>query len=1188
MRYVFGDYSLDTQRYELCWAGTRVKLQPKVFEVLTYLIEHRERLVSKRELLEQLWPQQFVGEATLISCIRMVRQAVGDTGQAQRVVQTFHGRGFRFVAVLKGHHHERRESIMPPYPATPSQLEPPGNPATSERVVPDDQVQGVPERPTAPVVDAEHKSVTVLCAGMAEATALASQLGPEPMYRLMQACFATAHRVMLQYGGTLTHIAGDGFVALFGAPLADEDHARRAILAAVALQQALQEYQESKSPAVPLGIGVHTGPVVVGCLGEESHRPYTAVEETVDVANRLRQLAVPGVILLSAATQQLVRDEVQVDNADTVEKGGRVSPIQVYQVQSVTRRRSGVLGQGGRALSQFVGCEWEMAMLHERLRHVIQGQGQAIGIAGEPGIGKSRLLYEFAQSLHARPVTYGEGHCLAYARATPYLPIQELLRQLCGITEVDSSEAITTKLHAYLGTVGMTPADEAPYLLQVLGVAAEGDPLAAHDPRAIKAQTFATLQQFCLSISRRQALILAVENLHWIDPTSEEWLTSLVERIAGAAILVLVTYRPGYRPAWLAQSYATQLALPRLTADDSLVLVQSVPQSTHLPERLQQAIVRTAAGNPFFLEELARAGGEHGREHPTRTIPDTIQGVLAARIDRLPPAAKRLLQAAAVIGPQVSVPLLQAISEMPEDTLTGSLRHVQAAEFLYETHLVPEPVYTFTHALTQEVAYQSLLHKRRRAIHAQIVDALERLYPGRLDEHVDQLAHHAFRGEVWDKALLYGRQAGGNAMERSAYREAVVSLEQALVATQHLPEQRDTLAQALDLCVALRNALLILREPRRGFDYLRQAVPLAEGLGDHRQLGEFDRTMIHTMIHACWSIGEYDDAIAHSQRALTLAAASGDVFEQAVANGLLGTIYCSLGDYRGAMDVLRRAIGSLTGELLYKRSRTTIADSVRARAWLVRCLAELREFAEGIAWGEEAARIAGAAANPSGTVFSQSRLGHLVLQQGDLEHAMAVLESAHAHCRAADIQLYLPEIMACLGLAYAMSGRIAEALHLLDQIVVRDKSGGGGSSLMTKLGEAYLVAGRAEHANGLAERALILSRDRKERGNQAWAQRLLADIAARREPPDADQAEAHYRQALALAEECSMRPLQAHCHLGLGTLHTTMSRREQARAELSTAITLYRAMAMTFWLPGARAALAGVARSGSPDSGSGS
>jgi class 3 adenylate cyclase len=589
------------------------------------------------------------------------------------------------VAEIEVRGQERRESAMPPSPARPTPLEPQGSPVSSGPVfVPDDNERVEPERPTAAAVEAEHKAVTVLCAGPVEATALAAELGPEAMHRLLQACLATAQQVMPQYGGTLTHIAGDGFVALFGAPRAHEDHALRGILAAVALQQALQASQVSVSSAVPLGIGVHTGPVVVGSLGAESQRLYTAAGETIELAGRMRQLAAPGAILLSTATQQLVQAEVQVDEGGTLGVTGSAAPGPVYRVRKITRRRSGVLGRGGRALSRFVGRERELAMLHARLQHATQGQGQVLGITGEPGIGKSRLLYEFAQSLHELPVTYCEGHCLAYGGATPYLPVQDLLRQLCGVAETDGPEAITMKVHACLAGVGLAPADEAPYLLQVLGVAADTDPLATRDPRAIRARTFATLQQVCLASSRRQALILAVENLHWIDPTSEEWLTSLVERVAGTAILVLVTYQPGYRPAWLGHSYATQLALLRLTSDDSMVLVQSVPQTEPLPERLRQEIVGKAAGNPFFLEELTRAVVEHSGLPATLRIPDTIQAVLAARIDRLPPIAKRLLQAAAVISSQVAVPLLQAITAVSDDTLASTLRHLQAAEFLYE------------------------------------------------------------------------------------------------------------------------------------------------------------------------------------------------------------------------------------------------------------------------------------------------------------------------------------------------------------------------------------------------------------------------------------------------------------------------------------------------------------------------
>jgi tetratricopeptide (TPR) repeat protein len=469
------------------------------------------------------------------------------------------------------------------------------------------------------------------------------------------------------------------------------------------------------------------------------------------------------------------------------------------------------------------------------------------------------------------------------------------------------------------------------------------------------------------------------------------------------------------------------------------------------------------------------------------------------------------------------------------------------------------------------VAYGSLLPERRLILHARIVEALETLAGERLADHVERLAAHAFRGEVWDKALLYCRQAGVKAMGRSAYWEAVVFWEQALAAAQQLPKQRDTLAQALDLCVDLRYALQLVGELKRGFEYLRQAATLAEGLGEHRRLGE----LYLSIIHACWSMGEYDDAMAYSQRTQALAAASGNGFEQAVANGLLGTVYFSLGDYRRAIAVLRQFIASLTGELLYRRFGALI-HSVRARAWLVSCLAELGEFAEGCAWGEEAVRIAKEAANPSGAIFAQSRLGHLVLQQGALERALAVLEPVYAHCRAADIPLFLSGITVDLGLAYALSGRAAEALHLIDQVMVHEETGTGGSSGMLRLGEVYLLVGRPENASQLAERALVLSRDRKERGNQAWALRLLGATALHDNPPDVALAETHYRHALALAAELGMRPLVAHCHAGLGTLYTTTGRWEQARAELSVAIELYRVMEMPFWLTQAEATLAQV------------
>jgi tetratricopeptide (TPR) repeat protein len=409
---------------------------------------------------------------------------------------------------------------------------------------------------------------------------------------------------------------------------------------------------------------------------------------------------------------------------------------------------------------------------------------------------------------------------------------------------------------------------------------------------------------------------------------------------------------------------------------------------------------------------------EHDSEPVTRGIPDTIQAVIAARIDRLPPPAKRLLQAAAVIGLQVSVPLLQGISEMPEDIITGSLRHLQSAEFLYETRLVPEPAYAFTHVLTQEVAYGSLLHERRCAIHTQTVAALERLYADRLPESVEQLAHQAFQGERWDKAFAYSRQAGDKAMGCSAYREVIVCFEQASVVLRHLPEERETLAQGVDLLRELYSALVQFGEFRRGMEYLREAETLAEKLGDQRRLGQ----ILSSMTHSFWTVGNYDDAIACGQRALALTAANGDIVNQSIALSYLGTVYFHLGDYRRAIDELRRALTTFEGEWCHERFGMSMLHSVRVRTWLTDCLREVGDFAEGRTCGEEAVRIAEAAGHLGSTLRPQSKLGSLALVQGDLPRAISVLGHALAQCHAAHVPLYVSGIAASFGVGICAVG----------------------------------------------------------------------------------------------------------------------------------------------------------------------
>jgi tetratricopeptide (TPR) repeat protein len=531
------------------------------------------------------------------------------------------------------------------------------------------------------------------------------------------------------------------------------------------------------------------------------------------------------------------------------------------------------------------------------------------------------------------------------------------------------------------------------------------------------------------------------------------------------------------------------------------------------------------------------------------------------------------LQTAAVIGTEVPLPLLQAIAELPEDAIYRGLAHLQAAEFLYETRLFPEREYTFKHALTHEVAYGSMLQERRRALHARIVEALEGLAGNQVGEQVERLAYHALRGEVWDKALLYSRQAGAKAVARSAHREAVACFEQALAALAQLPERRDTLEQAIDLRFDLRNALQPLSEHARIFDCLHAAEPLAERLGDPQRLGRLAS-------YLCFYfsvIGEHDRAMASGRRALTLATTSGAFDVQVIAQTFLGQAYYAVGDFQQALDCMRRAIALLPGELYSARLGLPVLPAAIVRGCMAWGLAELGDFAAAASMGEDAVRLVETVAHPPSMAVALAFVGLVYCRQGDVHTAIRVLEKGLALSQTANI-LAFPIIATRLGAAYALAGRAAEALPLLDQTLERVAPGSRmpflHALLLTELSEALLLVGRVDEASALAERLLDLSRTHTGHGYQAHALRLLGEVARRREPPDVAPAAAHYRQALTLAEAVGMRPLQAHCHLGLGTLYARSGQRQQAQAELSAAIDLYRALEMPFWLPQAEVAQA--------------
>jgi tetratricopeptide (TPR) repeat protein len=593
-------------------------------------------------------------------------------------------------------------------------------------------------------------------------------------------------------------------------------------------------------------------------------------------------------------------------------------------------------------------------------------------------------------------------------------------------------------------------------------------------------------------------------------------------------------------------------------------------------------------GNPFFLEETVRTlvetkalEGLPGRYRLTQPlqslqVPSSVQTVLAARIDRLSSEDKRLLQTASVVGKHVPFALLQGIAELSDDMLRGALDRLQAAEFLYESGLFPDLEYTFKHALTHEVTYGSLLADRRRALHAAVVETMERVYAGRLAEHVEQLAHHALRGEVWDKAVTYFRQAGAKAAVRSAYREAVTCFEQALAALPRLPGTHERLEEAIDLRFDLRTSLLPLGQLEKGLEYLREAEGLARTLDDPRRLAWASAYMISS----CWLTGRLTDALTFAQTAQAIADTLGDLRLKVVANQYLAATLWNVGDYQAAMDLFRKVTESLKGDLSRERFGQALLPSVFARRYLAHALSERGEFDQSIAEAEEGLRIAEAADHPFSLGQAYLVLGYIHVVKGEFDQAVPLLERALAMSRDWNIRLLSPSCMGFLGYTYALSGRLAEGLALLADAMTAFESGVATvfhSLVAAHAGEACILAGRSQEAHRHAERALTLARRRGERGDEAYALRLLGEIHSQETPPDDGAAETRYRQAMTLADHLGMRLLVAHCQFGLGTLYRRTEKREQAQEHLTTATAMYREMGMTYWLEKAEAEIRDLA-----------
>jgi class 3 adenylate cyclase/tetratricopeptide (TPR) repeat protein len=1042
-------------------------------------------------------------------------------------------------------------------------------------------------------LEGERKVVTVLFADIKDSTELIRDLDPEDAQKLLDPAIHIMMEAVHRFEGTVNQVLGDGVMSIFGAPIAHEDHAARACYAALAMQAAMHPYAEevrrAHGIAMRIRVGLNSGEVVVRTIGNDLHMDYSAVGQTTNLASRMEQLAAPGSVVLTAATLRLVEGLVRVHNLGPVPVKGVSEPVEVYELTGASTVRRRLQAAVARGLTKFVGRDTEIDALNQALEQAGSGHGQIVAAVGEAGIGKSRLVYEFVHSHRTQGWLVLESASVSYSQATPYFPVIDLLKRYVHVEERDESRLIRAKVTGHILTLDESLQDTIPALLSLLDALPEDSPFLQLDPPQRRQRILDGLKRILLRESQVQPLVLVFEDLHWHDNETQALLDSLVESLSTAQLLLLVNYRPEYNHGWSNKTCYTQLRLDPLPPESADALLEALLGGDASLERLKTLLIERTEGNPFFLEESVRTLVETqvlagkpgmyrlGQDLPTIQVPPTVQAVLAARIDRLPQEEKRLLQTAAVIGTEVPFSLLQPIVEIPDEALHPCLTHLQAAEFLYEASLFPERVYTFKHALTHEVAYGSLLQERRRVLHARIVATLESHHGDPLTEQVERLAHHAMQGEVWDKALLYFRQAGEKAEARSAYREAVACHERALDALQRLPERQQTRELAIDLRFKLRRALTPLGEFARGFAYLREAETLAEALDDPQRLGWVSAFMAFYFS----LMGEQDRAITSSQRALAIAAAHDMVALQDEANTHLGQAYYTLGAYRHALNILRPSVARLEGDWLRERIRAGSLVSVFSRTVLVLCLAEVGAFHEGRTRGAEGVQIAEAANHSFSLILAYWGAGLLELSKGDLQLATPLLERGMALCQTANLPALFPIFVSASSYAYALAGRRTEALEVLDQamaaIAALKETVLAFSALVNVwLGEACLLTGRIDDALSLALSAHDHSQKHQGRGHQAWVLRFLGDIAMHRGSSEVEQAHTHYQQALTLAIELGMRPLQAHCHRSLGTLYSQTRQIEQARAELSTAIELYRDMEMTFWIPETEAALAAV------------
>jgi class 3 adenylate cyclase/tetratricopeptide (TPR) repeat protein len=1031
-------------------------------------------------------------------------------------------------------------------------------------------------------IEGERKQVTVLFADIKGSMELLASRDPEDAQKLLDPVLERMIEAVHRYEGTVNRVMGDGIMALFGAPIAHEDHAVRACYAAVRMQEAVARYADEvqRSNGVPMAIrvGLNSGEIVVWAIGNDLHMDYTVVGQTAHLAARMEQMANPGSVLTTADTSRLAEGYVAMKPLGPMPVKGLADLVQIYEVTGAGDARTRLQAAARHGWTRFVGRDAELEQLHGAQQLATHGRGQVVAIVGEAGVGKSRLLHEFAHSRHAADWLVLESNSASYSHTTPYLPVIELLRHYFKISRDDGTRSIREKVTGKILALDPSLQGAIPPLLDLLDALDDEHPFRLLDPFEHQQYTYQAVTRLLVRESRVRPVVAIFEDLHWNDALTLGLLNELVDVAKDIRLLIVVSYRAEFSNEWETWPNYRQLRLDPLGSENLAAFLEVLLGSEPGLSALKSFLVDRASGNPFFVEEIVRAlvdtGVLEGRRGAYRLakpfsgieVPPTVHAVLAARIDALSAAEKRLLHEAAVIGQDVPFTLLRAICGVTELELRGLLDNLQAAEFLYATQLFPDLQYAFKHSLTHDVTYSGMLHERRREIHARVVDAIERLYTDRLGEQVERLAHHALRGELKEKAVQYLRQAGGKAAARSALSDARAWFEQALTVLKDLPESRAALEQAFEIRLELRPMLRQLGEGRQMLEHLREAGAIAERLKDDRRRGQVYSFM--TTVQS--TLDELDQALVTGTRALEIANRLGDLRLRILAASHLEQAHYYRGEYEHVVDFVTDNLMALPADWAHEYFGMSVPASVFGRAYLIMSLGELGRFAEAARYEAEATQLAEPTQHAHTVAWAHFAAGMLHLLKGDWARALSRIEKWIAILQSGNVAMLLPWAIASSAWALAQAGEASEALKRIregEQLLENQLASGIVAHrgwAYHAVGRACLVLGRLDEARRLGERAVESSQHQP--GFAAHAQRLLGDIAAHPDRLNAEASAAHYRKALALAELHGMRPLIAHCHLGLGELYRRTGQPQEAYDQLTTATTLYGDMDMDFWL----------------------